>query len=411
MDQKTVQNVRLVLDKRNGNMLHGDMKSVSLFAGIGGLELGLARAGFGPLLTCEIWEPAIAVLRSRFDGVPNHPDVATLRALPADTDLLTAGFPCQDLSQAGRTLGIGGARSGLVGHVFRLLDERPVPVVVLENVSFMLSLDAGAAMDHLARAFEERGYRWAYRTINSRAFLPQRRERVFFVATKGGPDPAEIVFQGDVEPRDPKTTLTSHAHGFYWTEGTRGLGWAPDGVPTLKNGSTVGIPSPPAILRTSGEIVKPDIRDAERLQGFPSDWTLPAKEVARESLRWSLVGNAVSVPVAEWLGSCIVAPVIYDAAHDRAWPRGRRSWPRAARFDGRVRHAVDIGAFPLFRERPPLEDFLEHPGTPLSVRGAAGFLSRAEASSLRFAPGFLDAVRRHLVAMGGKPERVVSIAA
>lgn len=387
------------------------MKSVALFAGIGGLELGLSRAGFEPQLTCEIWAPAVEVLRTRCPGVPNHPDVATLRALPADTDLLTAGFPCQDLSQAGRTLGIGGRRSGLVGHVFRLLDERPVPIVVLENVSFMLSLDSGSAMDHLARAFEERGYRWAYRTINSKAFLPQRRERVFFVASRCDLDPADVVLQGDVVAPEPRTTLTSHAHGFYWTEGTRGLGWAPDGVPTLKNGSTVGIPSPPAILRTSGEIVKPDIRDAERLQGFPADWTLPAKEVARESLRWSLVGNAVSVPVAEWLGSRLVTPAPYERERDRPWPQARKAWPRAARFDGRTRHAVEIGAFPEYRDRPALEAFLDHAGTLLSARGTAGFLSRAEASSLRFAPGFLDAVRRHLAVMGGRPQRMVSIAA
>ena len=141
----------------------------------------------------------------------------------------------------------------------------------------MLSLDQGAAMHHLASAFEDRGYRWAYRTINSQAFLHQRRERVFFVATKNDLDPADVLFEGDVAMPSTVTSLRSHAHGFYWTEGTRGLGWAPDAVPTLKNGSTVGIPSPPAILRTNGTIVKPDLRDAERLQGFPADWTKPAE--------------------------------------------------------------------------------------------------------------------------------------
>ncbi|GGK44770.1 DNA cytosine methyltransferase [Salinarimonas ramus] len=372
------------------------MKTASLFTGIGGLELGLARAGHGALLTCEVWEPARAVLRTRFADVPSHDDVTTLEHLPDDTELLTAGFPCQDLSQAGRTLGIGGSRSGLVGHVFRLLDRRPVPVVVLENVSFMLSLDQGAAMNHLARAFEERGYRWAYRTLNSQAFLHQRRERVFFVATRNDLDPADVLFDGDTPMPELKTNLRSHAHGFYWTEGTRGLGWAPDAVPTLKNGSTVGIPSPPAILKTDGTIVKPDLRDAERLQGFPADWTKPAEEVGRSSLRWSLVGNAVSVPVAGWLGERLATPHPHDPARDLAWPSGRKSWPRAARFDGTERYAVDIGALPVFLEREPLEQFLRYPGTPLSVRGTAGFLSRAEASSLRFAPGFLDAVRRHL---------------
>jgi DNA (cytosine-5)-methyltransferase 1 len=74
------------------------------------------------------------------------------------------------------------------------------------------------------------------------------------------------------------------------------LGWAPDAVPTLKNGSTIGIPSQPAILFPNGAIVKPDIRDGERLQGFIADWTKPAEDVAKASKRWGLVGSAVSVP-------------------------------------------------------------------------------------------------------------------
>src|SRR5207249_4279742 len=88
------------------------------------------------------------------------------------------------------------------------------------------------------------------------------------------------------------------------TEGTKGLGWGIDVVPTLKGGSTLGIPSPPAILMPDGRIVTPDIRDAERLQGFTADWTSCAVDnpEKRNGPRWKLVGNAVSVPVAEWLG-------------------------------------------------------------------------------------------------------------
>ena len=221
------------------------MRVGALFAGIGGLELGLHEAGHQTVFTCEVWEPAIAVLKARFVGVPNRPDVRTLRSLPAGLDLLTAGFPCQDLSQAGMTAGITGKRSGLVDHVFRLLDRKRVPIVVLENVSFMLQLDKGAAMNSLTTAFEERGYRWAYRTINSLSFLPQRRERVFFVASACDLEPEKVLFSDDARPAHSPAKLTTRAHGFYWTEGVRGLGWAVDAVPTLKNGSTVGIPSPP----------------------------------------------------------------------------------------------------------------------------------------------------------------------
>ncbi|HEV2364732.1 MAG TPA: DNA (cytosine-5-)-methyltransferase [Caulobacteraceae bacterium] len=379
------------------------MKVAGLFAGIGGLEVGLAAAGHEAALFCETAPAARAVLAARFPEIPCEPDVRALRSLPAEVELVAAGFPCQDLSQAGLAAGIGGARSGLVGEVFRLLDRRPVPWVVLENVSFMLHLAGGEAMGALVAAFEERGYRWAYRVVNSLAFLPQRRERVLFVATDTGADPADVLLVDDTEPRPSPAPgggphLDRLAHGFYWTEGIRGLGWACDAVPTLKNGSTIGIPSPPAILLPSGAVITPDIRDAERLQGFPADWTLPAAPVARASARWSLVGNAVSTPVAAWLGERLARPGWYDPGRDRPLGAARR-WPRAARFDGDRRCAVEIGAFPVWRRRQPLADFLHFPGKPLSARAAAGFLSRTERGTLRFAPGFRERVRAHLMAM------------
>lgn len=371
------------------------MKTAGLFAGVGGLERGLAAAGHETALLCEIWDPARAVLQAKFPDVPLERDVTELRALPDDADLLVAGFPCQDLSQAGMTAGIKGRRSGLVDHIFRLLDQRPTPWVVLENVSFMLSLDRGRAMDFLTREFEARGYRWAYRVVNSLAFVPQRRERVLFVATRTDVDPADVVLVDEHEPPRQATSLDRNSHGFYWTEGVRGLGWAPEAIPTLKNGSTIGIPSPPAILMPDGAVVTPDIRDAERLQGFPVGWTAAAAEVGRASSRWSLVGNAVTTPVAAWLGERLARPGMYDRGRDKPF-NGLGRWPRAARFDGTTRIAVEIGAFPIWKARPPLSEFLKYPGKPLSIRATQGFLSRTERSSLRFVDGFQDRLRAHL---------------
>lgn len=370
------------------------MGVAGLFAGIGGLEVGLGRSGFTAKLFSEVWAPASAVLAHRFPAVPNCGDITSLRSLPEDVEIVTAGFPCQDLSQAGRTAGITGAKSGLVDHVFRLIDGARTPTVVLENVSFMLRLDGGSAMSRLVSAFEERGYRWAYRVVNTLAFLPQRRERVFFVASRVV-DPSAVLFADECMAPTVTTALDAQAHGFYWTEGVRGLGWAPDCVPTLKNGSTIGIPSPPAVLMPNGSIITPDIRDAERLQGFDEDWTLPGAAVARASLRWSLVGNAVSTPVAEWLGGRLANPGSYDTGRDRGLS-GSAGWPRAARFDGRTRSKVEITDYPVWRGRPPLAQFLRFPGAPLSPRATRGFLQRINSSTLRFVPGFRDAVKAHL---------------
>lgn len=365
-----------------------------LFAGIGGFERGLAAAGHATELFCEIEPLARAVLEVRFPGIRIHDDICTLESLPRRVDLLVGGFPCQDLSQAGRTAGIDGARSGLVGEVFRLLAARPVKRVLLENVPFMLQLAGGHAMEVILRAFEELGYRWAYRVVDARAFgLPQRRQRVFFLATLEG-DPRDVLFADDAGVPEVDDRGEPVAFGFYWTEGIKGLGWAANAVPTLKGGSTVGVPSPPAVWMPSGEIVTIGLRDAERLQGFPADWTLPAEKVGRRSMRWKLVGNAVSVPVTKWLGQRLAKPGRFrEQAVMPLFPGTR--WPSVAWNVGDGRFTTELSMWPVRRPPKLLHEFLAEP-EPLSSRATAGFLSRTSKSSLRFAPGFLEAVRRHL---------------
>jgi len=369
-----------------------------LFAGVGGIELGLRRAGHESALLCELDAGASAVLAARFPGVPLQADVRALASLPPSVELLTAGFPCQDLSQAGQTRGIAGTRSGLVREVFRLLAARPVPWLLLENVPFMLQLARGEALDVIISAIEQLGYRWAYRVVNSQAFgLPQRRLRVFLVAALDA-DPRTVLFADEVGPPAPAPTEPRRACGFYWTEGIRGLGWAEDCVPTLKGGSSVGIPSPPAIVLPGGDIVKPDIRDAERLQGFEADWTLPAASVVRRGHRWKLVGNAVTVDVAEWIGRRLRAPgPVVVSAGERL--EAGRAWPRAAWNVGDGRYAVIASEWPCARPSVALERFLEFEPEPLSVKATAGFLERTGRSSLRFPEGFLPAVRAHLARM------------
>lgn len=367
-----------------------------LFAGIGGVELGLRRAGFETRLLCEWDEAATRVLAHRFPDVPRHGDVRTLAALP-DVDVVAAGFPCQDLSQAGRTAGIGGTRSGLVGEVFRLVSRHAPRWLLLENVPFMLSLERGRAMEHLTSSLAQLGYRWAYRVVDSRAFgLPQRRRRVLLLASQTE-NPADVLLADEVGA-PAERALEGRAAGFYWTEGLRGLGWAVDALPTLKGGSTVGIPSPPAYWTPEGWILTPDLRDAERLQGFPADWTIEmlasGSAAQRVGVRWKGVGNAVSVPLAKWAGHCLRDPRDYDGRADRRWVAGER-WPDAAWSDGRETRVATRSAWPVRRRRPALLRFLAHPGRPLSARATRGFLARARRSTLRFQPGFLAAVEAH----------------
>lgn len=372
-----------------------------LFAGIGGIEVGLERSGGHAELLCEYWEPAYTVLERRFDGIELVHDLRDVRSLPK-VDVVTAGFPCTDLSQAGRTKGITGEQSGLVVEVVRLLKKSKTPTLLLENVRNMLVLDGGGAMRFLVDELEALGYRWAYRLVDSRfTGVPQRRQRVIFLASRTI-DPRTVLFADDAGEPD-ESYYGDDAHGFYWTEGLRGLGWAQDAVPTLKGGSTIGIPSPPAVWNPDAQLgmrlVTPRIEEAEQLQGFEAGWTEPADEVSnRKGTRWKLVGNAVTVGVSDWVGRRLREPgePIVEGEPHREGDR----WPLAAFGTKGKAWGVEVSMWPVREPYRHLSDVVElNEGKPLSDRAAAGFLSRAKRGSLNFVDDFLDDVAEHAAHM------------
>jgi DNA (cytosine-5)-methyltransferase 1 len=362
--------------------------AAGLFAGIGGIELGLKRAGFSTSLLCEIEESATEVLKAHFPEVPLEPDIRKLDpALLNNVQLLTAGFPCQDLSQAGATNGITGKNSGLVHYVFRLLTEVRVPWVLLENVPFMLRLNKGNAMRYLVKNLEDLGYTWAYRVIDTRSFgLPQRRERVFLLASLTD-DPAGRLLTPD-HGESPSKVSDGQPCGFYWTEGNRGLGWAVNSIPTLKGGSGLGIPSPPAVWLPNGDFITPSIEAGEALQGFPPGWTKPAERRAKASYRWKLVGNAVTVDVAAWIGERLLSSAATPPL-DAESLDPKSSWPKAAFGSSKGRFAVKASPWPIREEITQLDAFMKLGSFPLSKRAASGFTSRLKRSGLRYPPQFL----------------------
>ena len=390
------------------------MRVAGLFAGIGGLELGLHESGHETILLSENWAPAASVLRARFPDVPNAGDVIRLKSLPT-VDLLTAGFPCQDLSQAGKTAGIEGKKSGLVDQVFRLIDSGRPKWVLLENVSFMLRLDRGSAMNRLVSEFEDRGYRWAYRVVNSLSFVPQRRERVFFLASLEG-DPADILLVDDAEPVPADTRLDTHAHGFLLDRGNSrsrlGRGFSADFsrmvlrsafrrrlqfcCPTAKS-------LPPISTMRNG------------CRGSLPGWTKPAERVGRSSFRWSLGWQRSDEARGRMDRQAADATGLLRQRERRCRPRNGQLAPRrAARWRNAPRGA-DFRFSDFKIDGTPLHQFLEIEPQLLSARATAGFLSRIEKSSLRFVPGFKDRVRAHLEHVRaidrfarGKPETLIA---
>ena len=146
-------------------------------------------------------------------------------------------------------------------------------------------------------------------------------------------------------------------------------------------------------------IGKPSIEDAEALQGFERGWTQPAERVGRATLRWRLIGNAVSVPISHWIASRILERGGYDGQTDPTFT-GKSSWPSAAWSDeaGEVR-VSNRSEWPLHKMCDDLTEYAQHL-TPLSERATRGFLKRLQSANLWRPEGFEDALNAHLKSLG-----------
>jgi DNA (cytosine-5)-methyltransferase 1 len=173
----------------------------SLFAGIGGFDLGFERAGFKTAWTCEIDKKAQAVLRFRFPDAAHHDDVCAVGAHNlAPVDVVTFGSPCQDLSVAGKRAGLAGERSGLFHEAARVIRELRAAhgkpdFAIWENVPGAFSSNDGRDFAAVIDAMVNVGARdVAWRVLDSRFFgVAQRRRRVFLVADFGGERAAEVL--------------------------------------------------------------------------------------------------------------------------------------------------------------------------------------------------------------------------
>ena len=160
------------------------MKVLDLFSGIGGFSLGLERAGMTTVAFCEIDKKAQQVLRNHWPNVPIFEDVCTLTKELLDErgitiDGICGGFPCQDISLAGKGAGIEGERSGLWTEYARIISELRPKFVIVENVSALLSRGLDRVLGDLA----EIGYDAEWHCIPASAVgLPQSRDRIWIVA-------------------------------------------------------------------------------------------------------------------------------------------------------------------------------------------------------------------------------------
>lgn len=164
------------------------MRVLDLFSGIGGISLGLHRAGMTTSAFCEINPYCRRVLSRHFPGVPIYDDVRTLTAarLRADGvvfDLIAGGFPCQDVSVAGRGIGLSGERSGLWFEFHRLIGETRPAWCFIENVPALRS----RGLDQLLGGLAALGYDAEWDCVPASALgARHRRDRLWLVAYRDG---------------------------------------------------------------------------------------------------------------------------------------------------------------------------------------------------------------------------------
>ena len=355
------------------------VRHLSLFSGVGGFDLGFERAGMESVGQVEIDARAREVLAEHWPDVPRWNDVTEVhgegvcdtgrepvgrrssraarsrdlsrqhvhltgrncprgsnhpgginreRCLPNGVDVLSGGFPCQDISVAGKRKGLDGDRSGLWFEFARLISEIAPTWVVVENVPGLLSSNGGRDLGTILGFLGDNGFRWAYRVLDAQWFgVAQRRRRVFIVGSRGADSPSEVLFEsssvlGDSPPRrsarkDVAPTLGARttAGGGLGTDFDRDGGLIPfvqntrDEVRIFGDGQSVGALSAQPGMKQQHYLAGPGVRrlmpvECERLQGFPDGWS---SDIVSDSQAYRQMGNAVCVNVAEWVGRRIVA--------------------------------------------------------------------------------------------------------
>jgi DNA (cytosine-5)-methyltransferase 1 len=336
------------------------MQSLSLFSGIGGFDLGFERAGIETVAMCEKDKYALGVLKRHWPDIPIFDDVRDIDGTEFGTvDVIHGGFPCQDVSMAGKRKGLEGERSGLWWEFYRIVCEAMPKFVVIENVAGLLSSGGRRDLGAIIGALGKLGYLGGYRVLDSRYFgVAQRRRRVFIVASLGNDCGQKVLFEseslpGDFEKsgqegkKDSGDALSGVikdskllADSGVVSSLTKSFGGAGADAQHAQNGWLVPV-AYSVTPKTGGgnELRAQEIDRAnsltaigqhhdrgtkivsdssvrrltpvecERLMGFPDDWTALNFEGGQVSnkRRYILCGNSIVVNVSEWLGGRIVS--------------------------------------------------------------------------------------------------------
>lgn len=272
-----------------------------LFAGIGGFRLGIENAAnrleipVKCVFSSEIEKNAVTVYEKNFKETPSG-DIAEIQAIDVPgMDILCGGFPCQDVSVAGKQSGFRGRRTSLFFELIRIAKEKQPKIILLENVKGLLQSNRGWDFARVLFALDDIGYEFfEWDCIDTAHYIPQRRERIFIIGHLRGSGSGKIFpIKRKTEPV-PFKPKKPEAYSVY----------DPRRINKKCNGRLIKGGNEPSFTLTKQDrhavLVNNRIRfltpvEYERLQGFPDNWT----KGIEDKYRWECLGNAVSVPVVE----------------------------------------------------------------------------------------------------------------
>lgn len=287
----------------------------SFFSGIGGFDLGFEKVGFKINYQCELNDFCVSILNKNWPNVKLQRDITkvTSRDIPK-ADIWCGGFPCQDLSVARGSMGrdgLKGKNSGLFYNFFDLIRANLPEVVLIENVNGLLNSHNGNDFKIIIESLAGIGYGVSWRVFNARYFgVPQSRPRVYICAWKGSLEKAVFALhenEGSLRP-------VKSRDGFLKEYENKVLGVTVPEVAyclAATSGRHTGTDWSRTYISYYDQVRRLTPNEAEKLQGFPMDWTLPdnlksSKSVLDiDTLRYHAVGNAVSVPVVVWIADRI----------------------------------------------------------------------------------------------------------
>ncbi len=295
-------------------MTDGNNSISSFFAGIGGFDLAFGRNGFDSVFQCEINKFCTSVLEHHWPTVRRFDDIRTLDPanIPA-SDIWCGGFPCQDVSVArgskGRE-GLNGKNSGLFYPFLELIKARKPKILLLENVVGLLSSHNGQDFRIILEELTGLGYAVAWRIMNSRYYgAPQSRPRVFICASLDDPElPLRALYE-----EKPGAKPASRRAGFLEEDSCEFSGAKVPRVAyclAATSGRHTGTDWSRTYISYTSAVRRLTPSECEGLQGFPKDWTniplLKGRNIADcDSPRYHALGNAVAVPVIEWIAKNI----------------------------------------------------------------------------------------------------------